>query len=95
MFLEKLGKCIYTLDNVWMTPAEYQEVSGCTGADWRTSIKLRLPHIFIENNETKKNLRKDLISIKTLVDNKTLQVHSFECECSKCHDNLIMQVFFI
>lgn len=70
-----------------MTPIEFQLFSGSTGADWRSAIQLRTI-----NQPKAKSKTTRPTTIKSLVDNGSLKVHSACCKCLKCQENFIMQV---
>ena len=78
-----------TSERFWMTPVEFQAFSGCTGADWRHAIKLADPACY---KDIVRAPRRTQLSIKALIDNKSLQVHSTTCKCEKCQENNILQV---
>lgn len=81
------GKCLYTVEGIWMTPVEFQLFGGSTAADWRAAIQLRMIHQAKAKN---KSIRPT--TIKSLVDNGTLKVHPTNCNCLRCQGNFLMQV---
>jgi len=76
------GKCFYTLEGFWLTPVEFQTFSGSTGADWRAAIQLRT----LDTSKAKAKTDKNIMTLKTLIDNQELTVHSTTCTCRNCKE---------
>ena len=71
-----------------MTPVEFQAFSGSSGADWRAAIQLRRPG----QAKAKTKANKNVTTIKSLIDNNKLTVHSTTCACTKCKEISCLQV---
>lgn len=84
------GKCFLTADNIWLTPLEFQAYSGSTRSDWKASIILY--HSSLDNRLSRKRKKKDNLTVKKLVDNQIVKVHSYNCDCNSCSNSVNFQV---
>lgn len=82
-----VGKCVYT-EGHWLTPIEFQKFSGSRRAEWKMAIQLRRP----DESKRKVKSKPQVVTIKSLIDDGTVEVHPVTCSCNKCQGNYNMQV---